>query len=170
MAYRSPKRFFFSLGRRNGFRVPQLGTTDLLTHGDQFPHQFTEAAVFGDLRFGTFDGRALGNNLGDRLSTDSMSQRIGRTVSQGILLGTVAVGLAALTETGRQETGTQVIDLGQRAAIRARLSRSAFKAVGIGTSCLTVTIACQIRRENSAQTLSDFDPDSYVVHPSAGVY
>jgi hypothetical protein len=85
----------------------------LLTHGDQFPHQVTEAAVFGDLRFGTFDRRALGNDLGDRLSTDSMSQRIGGTVSQGILLGAVAIGLAALTETSGQETGTQVIDLGQ---------------------------------------------------------
>jgi hypothetical protein len=113
MANRSLKRFFFSLGRRNGFRIPQLGTTDLLTNGDQFSHQVTEAAVFGDLCFGTFDGRAFGNDLGDRLSINSMSQRIGRTVSQGILLGTVAIGLAALTETGRQETGTQVIDLGQ---------------------------------------------------------
>src|ERR1700757_1325902 len=113
MANSSVKRFFFSLGGRNGFRVSQLGTTDLLTNGDQFPHQVTEAAVFGDLRFGTFDCRALRNDLGDRLSTDSMSQRIGRTVPQGILLGTVAIGFAALTETGSQETGTQVIDLGQ---------------------------------------------------------
>jgi hypothetical protein len=39
--------------------------------------------------------------------------------------------------------------------------------VGIGTSCLTGIIACQIRKENPAQTLSDFDPDSYVVHPVA---
>jgi hypothetical protein len=113
MANRSLKRFFFSRGRRNSSGVPQLGTTDLLTNGDQFPHQLTEAAVFGDLRFGTFDCRALRNDLGDRLSTDSMSQRIGRTVSQGILLGTVAIGLAALTETGSQETRTQVIDLRQ---------------------------------------------------------
>jgi hypothetical protein len=103
-----------------------LGTTDLLTHGDQFPHQVTEAAVFGDLRFGTFDGRALGNDLGDRLSTDSMSQRIGRTVSQGILLGTVAIGLAALTETGRQETGTQVIDLGQTGGNQSALISECF--------------------------------------------
>src|SRR5260370_14856553 len=113
MANRSVKRFFFSLGRRNGFWVPQLGTTDLLTHGDQFSHQVTEAAVFGDLRFGTFDCRALGNDLGDRLSTDSMSQRIGRTVSQRILLSTAAVALATLTETSGQETRTQVIELGQ---------------------------------------------------------
>src|SRR5271165_6138295 len=113
MANRSLKRFFFSLGRRDGFRVPQLGTTDLLTNGDQFSHQVTEAPVFGDLRFGTFDRRALGNDLGNRLPTDSMSQRIGRTVSQGILLGAVAIGLAALTETGSQEAGTQVINLGQ---------------------------------------------------------
>jgi hypothetical protein len=107
------EEFFFSPGRRNSSRIPQLGTTDLLTNGDQFPHQVTEAAVFGDLRFGTFDCRALRNDLGDRLSTDSMSQRIGRTVPQGILLGTVAIRLAAFTETGSQETGTQVIDLRQ---------------------------------------------------------
>src|SRR5258708_5875041 len=113
MANRSLKRFFFSLARRNSSRVPQLGTTDLFTNGDQLPHQVMEAAVFGDLRFGTFDGRALRNDLGDRLSTDSMSQGIGRTVPQGILLDTVAIGLAALTETGSQETGTQVIDLRQ---------------------------------------------------------
>jgi hypothetical protein len=35
----------------------------------------------------------------------------------------------------------------------------------MGTSCLTGFIACQMRKENPAQTLSDFDPDSYVVHP-----
>src|SRR5260370_11221483 len=126
MANRSVKRFFFSLGRRNGFWVPQLGTTDLLTHGDQFSHQVTEAAVFGDLRFGTFDCRALGNDLGDRLSTDSMSQRIGRTVSQRILLGTVAVGLATLTATGGQETGTQVIDLGPTAGNRTPFISQSF--------------------------------------------
>jgi hypothetical protein len=103
-----------------------LGTTDLLTHGDQFSHQVTEAAIFGDLRFGTFDGRALGNDLGDRLSTDSMSQRIGRTVSQGILLGTVTIGLAALTETGSQETGTQVIDLGQTGGNRSAFISECF--------------------------------------------
>ena len=111
MANRSLKRFFFSHGRRNSSRVPQLSTTDFLTNGDQFSHQVTEAAIFGDLRFGTFDCRALRNDLGNRLSTNSMSQRIGWTVSQRILLGTVAIGLAALTETGSQETGTQVIDL-----------------------------------------------------------
>jgi hypothetical protein len=38
----------------------------------------------------------------------------------------------------------------------------------MGTSCLTGTIYCQTRKENPAQTLSDFDPDSYVVHPNAG--
>src|SRR6516162_518449 len=124
-ANRSVKRFFFSLGRRNSFRVPQLGTTDLLTNSDQLPHQITEAAVLGDLRFSTFDGGALGNDLGDRLSTESMSQRIGRAVSRGILLGTVAIGLAALTETGRQETRSQVIDLGQTSGNqRAFLSES----------------------------------------------
>jgi len=35
----------------------------------------------------------------------------------------------------------------------------------MGTSYLTGIIACQIGKENPAQTLSDFDPDSYVVHP-----
>lgn len=38
----------------------------------------------------------------------------------------------------------------------------------MGTSYLTVIIACQTRKENHAQTLSDFDPDSYVVHPKRG--
>jgi len=46
----------------------------LFTNGNQFPHQVPEAAVFGDLRLGTFDGRALGNDLGDRFPTGSMSQ------------------------------------------------------------------------------------------------
>src|SRR5260370_35120293 len=107
MANRSVKRFFFSLGRRNGFWVPQLGTTDLLTHGDQFSHQVTEAAVFGDLRFGTFDCRALGNDLGDRLSTDSIGQRIGQTVSRGILLGTMAGGLGPPKGTRGRRTRAQ---------------------------------------------------------------
>jgi hypothetical protein len=31
---------------------------------------------------------------------------------------------------------------------------------------LTGIIACQIRKENPTQTLSDFNPDSFVVHPS----
>jgi hypothetical protein len=34
-------------------------------------------------------------------------------------------------------------------------------------TCLTGIIACQTRIENPAQTLSDFDPDSYVVHPAS---
>jgi hypothetical protein len=46
----------------------------LLTHDDEFPNQFPEAVVFRDLRFGTFDGGALGNDLGDRLSSNPMSQ------------------------------------------------------------------------------------------------
>jgi hypothetical protein len=37
--------------------------------------------------------------------------------------------------------------------------------VVMGASCLTGIIACQKRKENPAQTLSDFDHDSYVVHP-----
>jgi hypothetical protein len=38
--------------------------------------------------------------------------------------------------------------------------------VVIGTSCLTGIIACQTGKENLAQTLSDFDPNSHVVHPT----
>ena len=85
----------------------------MLTHEDQFPHQTPETVVFGDLRFGPFDCRALGNDLGDRLSSSSMSQRIGRTVSRRVLLSAVAVRLATLTETRSQKTGTQVFDVSQ---------------------------------------------------------
>src|ERR1700674_1656833 len=113
MATRSAKTFFFTLGRGDPFRIPQLGRTDLLTDGDQFPHQVAEAAVFGDLRLGTFDRWALGNHLGDRLSTDAMSQRIRGTMPRGMLLGAVAVQLATLTKTCGQKTGTQVVDAGQ---------------------------------------------------------
>ena len=35
----------------------------------------------------------------------------------------------------------------------------------MGASCLTGIITCQIRKENPDQTLPDFHPDSYVVHP-----
>ena len=69
--------------------------------------------VFGDLRLGTFDGGALGNDLGDRLSAHPMSQRIRRTMSGRPFLGAVAVRLATLTETRGQKTGTQVVDAGQ---------------------------------------------------------
>jgi len=113
MAKRSAKRFFFSLACGERFGIPQLGRADLLTDGDQFPHQMTETAVFSDLRLGAFDSRALGNNLGDRFSTHSMSQRIRGTVSRGILLGTVAVGLATFTETRGQKTRTQIVDARQ---------------------------------------------------------
>jgi hypothetical protein len=36
------------------------------------------------------------------------------------------------------------------------------------SSYLTGIIACQKRKENPVPTLSDFDPDSYVVHPAIG--
>jgi hypothetical protein len=36
--------------------------------------QVPETALFCDLYFGTFDGGALGNDLGDRLSANPMSQ------------------------------------------------------------------------------------------------
>lgn len=85
----------------------------MLTHEDQFPHQIPETVVFGDLRFGPFDRRALGNDLGDRLSSNSMGQRIGRAVSRGVLPSAVAVGLATLTETRGQKTGAQVFHVSQ---------------------------------------------------------
>jgi hypothetical protein len=69
--------------------------------------------VLSDLCFGTVDGGALGNNLGDRFSSNSMSQRKGRAVSRGVLLSAVAVELATLTEPRGQKTGAQVIDAGQ---------------------------------------------------------
>jgi hypothetical protein len=39
----------------------------------------------------------------------------------------------------------------------------------MGASFLTGIIACQKGKENPAQTLSDFDHDSYVVHPLIGL-
>jgi len=51
-----------------------LGGADLLTHDDEFPHQFPETTVFSDLCFGTLDGRALGDNLSDGFSGDPVSQ------------------------------------------------------------------------------------------------
>jgi hypothetical protein len=113
MAKRSAKRFFFSLAQRDEVCIPRLGRTDLLTDENEFPHQLPETVVFGDLRFGTFDGRALRNDLGDRLSSHSMSQRIRRAVSSGVLLGAVAVGLATLTKTCGQKTGAHILDAGQ---------------------------------------------------------
>src|SRR6266480_4457800 len=59
--------------------------------------------VFSDLCFGTFDGEALRNDLGDRLSSNSMRQRKGRTVSRGDVLSAVAVGLATRTEPRGQK-------------------------------------------------------------------
>jgi hypothetical protein len=113
MANRSARRFFFSLARKERFRIPELGGADLLTDGDQFPHQVTETAILSDLRLGAFDSRALGNHLGDGLSTDAMSQRIRGTVSWGTLQGTVAVRLATFTKARGQKPGTQIVDVGQ---------------------------------------------------------
>ena len=69
--------------------------------------------VFSDLCFGTFHGGTLGNNLGDRLSRNSMGQRKGRAVSRGILLSAVAVGLATLAEPRGQKAGAQVLNTAQ---------------------------------------------------------
>jgi len=113
MAKRSARRFFFSLARRERFRIPELRGADLLTDGDQFPHQATETAILSDLRLGAFHRGALGNHLGDGFSTDAMSQRIGGTVSWGILPGAVAVRLATFTKARGQKTGTQIVDVGQ---------------------------------------------------------
>jgi hypothetical protein len=113
MANRSAKRFFFSLARRERFRFPYLGGADLLTHQDEFPHQFPETVVFRDLCFGAFDGRALGNDLGDGLSSKAMSQRIGRAVSRGVLLSAVTVAFATLTKSCGEKTWAQVIDVSQ---------------------------------------------------------
>jgi hypothetical protein len=71
MANRPARRFFFC---RADFRIPHLGGTDLLTHHDQFPYQVPETPVFGELLFGAFDRRPLGNDLRDRFSTHAMSQ------------------------------------------------------------------------------------------------
>jgi hypothetical protein len=116
LANRSAKRFFFSLARRERFRIPQLGRADLLADGDQFSHQATETAILSDLRLGAFDSRTLRNNLGDCLSTDAMSQRIRGTVSWGILVGAMAIRLATFTKARGQKTGTQIVDVGQTAS------------------------------------------------------
>src|ERR1700739_2030551 len=75
------------------------------------------------------------------------------------------LGLPHLRKRVVKKPGRKSSIWAKRAVIRARLSRSAFKAVVMGASYLTGTIACQIGKENPTQTLSDFDPDSYVVHP-----
>jgi hypothetical protein len=62
----SSARVFFSLAHRFPSRFPHLGRADLLTDRDQLSHQVAEAAVLGNLRPGTFDGRTLRNDLGDR--------------------------------------------------------------------------------------------------------
>jgi hypothetical protein len=54
MANRSARGYFFSLARRERFRIPQLGGADLLADGDQFPHQVTQTAIPSDLRLGAF--------------------------------------------------------------------------------------------------------------------
>jgi hypothetical protein len=176
MPNRWAKRFFFSLAGRERLRIPHLGGADLLTHDDEFPHQFPETVVFRDLRFGTFDSGALRNDLGDRLSSNSMSQGKGRAVSRGVLLSTVAVGLAAPTEARGQKTGAQVLDVGQTGdelipfiseclqgnGHRSLLSDRHYKLSGI--------INCQIRKENPNQTLSDSAGDFYVVRPHAMRY
>jgi len=69
--------------------------------------------VFSDLCFGPFHGGTLGNNLGDRLSRNSMGQRKGRAVSRRILLSAVAVGLATLAEPRGQKAGAQVLNAAQ---------------------------------------------------------
>ncbi len=69
--------------------------------------------VFRDLCFGAFDGGALGNHLGDRLSRKAMRQRIGWAVSRGILLSAVTVALATFTKSCGEKTGAHVIDAGQ---------------------------------------------------------
>src|ERR1700674_1393205 len=149
MAKRSATRFFFSLARRERFRIPQLGGADLLTDGDEFPHQIAETAVFSDLRLGAFHRWARRNHLGDRFPTDAMSQRIGGTVSWGILLGAVAVRLATFTETRGQKTGTQIVDVGHASGELVAFIPQCFQGSGHGcASCLTDIIACQIQKEN----------------------
>jgi hypothetical protein len=92
-------------------------------------------------------------------------------VSRGVLLSTMAVGLAAPTEARGQKTGAQVLDVGQTGdelipfiseclqgnGHRSLLSDRHYKLSGI--------INCQIRKENPNQTLSDSAGDFYVVRP-----
>jgi hypothetical protein len=142
-----------------------LGGADLLTHEDEFPHQFPETVVFRDLCFGAFDGGALGNDLGDGLSSKAMSQRIGRAVSRGILLSAVTVALATFTKSRGEKTGAQVIDAGQAGGELITSISECLQGTVHRTSCLTGIINCQMRKENPKQTLSDFPVDFHDVRP-----
>jgi hypothetical protein len=112
-ANRSAKGFFLASLDGPASSSRSLGVANLLTDGDQFPHQVAEAAVLGDLRLGVFDGRTLLDDLGDRFATDSMGERMRGTVSRGALLSAVAVRLTTLTETRSQKTRTQISDTSQ---------------------------------------------------------
>jgi hypothetical protein len=114
-----------------------LGGADLLTDSDEFPHQIAETAVFSDLRLGAFHRWARRNHLGDRFPSDAMSQRIGGTVSWGILLGAVAVRLATFTETRSQKTGTQIVDVGHASGELIAFIPQCFQGSGHGCCLLS---------------------------------
>src|SRR6266480_1782382 len=121
--------------------------------------------VFSDLCFGTFDGEALRNDLGDRLSSNSMSQRKGRTVSRGVLLSAVAVGLATLTEPRGQKTGAQVIDAGQTRDELITFISECLQGNGHGSLLSDRYYKLSEQKRKPQPTLSDFAGDFYVVRP-----
>lgn len=91
----------------------QFRVADLLVYGDQFLYQFTKTPIFGDLRAGTIYRRSLWDHLGDGLSMVSMRQGVGRAVSRGVFLCTVAVRLTTLAKPGGERAATQIVDLSQ---------------------------------------------------------
>jgi len=90
-----------------------LGIAELFANGNQFLHQLAKTTVFGDLLSGTINGRSLGDDLGDGLSTAGMGQRVRGAVSRGVFLYTVAVRLATLAESRGERARTEIADLSQ---------------------------------------------------------
>jgi len=90
------ERIFFNFLGGLGFGRMQLQIAELFVDGDEFPHQGAESLILRDLLPGALDGRADGNDAGDRLSFHRMSEGIRRAVTGSALPGAVASRLAAL--------------------------------------------------------------------------
>lgn len=90
-----------------------MGVANLFADADQFPHPGAEAAVGGDLLAGALHGLSFGDDAGDGLATQRMGQRKAGAVTGGVLLSTVAGGLATPAEAADQRAGTHISDGGQ---------------------------------------------------------
>jgi hypothetical protein len=91
----------------------QLSVADLLVDGDQFLYQLSKTPIFGDLRAGAIHRRSLRDDLRNGLSLVGMRQGVGRAVSRGVFLCTVAVRLTTLAESGGERATTEIVDLSQ---------------------------------------------------------